>query len=176
MPRRESRIEGNPYAVWPVEVEDQNRIRLSLQIQAIVPWLKSESNRVDCIASPGPAGGVQLEPVSIYEKLRQPFNEGLRNEAPHGSESSRKWVDAARLLASSWQMSISIESGRLSLTLPEPIRRAGLLPGVDGFVVVFGFGDILEIWEVTKWYEHVRALAKTRQSVVSEAIEALEDR
>jgi DNA-binding transcriptional regulator/RsmH inhibitor MraZ len=43
-------------------------------------------------------------------------------------------------------------------------------------VVVFGFGKILEVWDAAKWHDYVRAVAKTKLSAVSEAIEDLGNR
>jgi DNA-binding transcriptional regulator/RsmH inhibitor MraZ len=37
-------------------------------------------------------------------------------------------------------------------------------------VVVFGFGNILEIWDVLKWHDHVRETAKRRVAAISEAL------
>lgn len=42
--------------------------------------------------------------------------------------------------------------------------------------MVFGFGEILEVWEAANWYEYVRTVARTKLSAVSEAIEDLEQR
>jgi hypothetical protein len=45
-----------------------------------------------------------------------------------------------------------------------------------GIAVVFGFGEILEVWDAAKRHEHVRAVAKTKRSAISEAIEDLGQR
>jgi DNA-binding transcriptional regulator/RsmH inhibitor MraZ len=62
------------------------------------------------------------------------------------------------------------------MTLPEPTRRLLRLPGIGGTVVVFGFGEILEVWDAVVWLEHVRRLAKARISLMPEAIEEIERR
>jgi hypothetical protein len=159
-----------------VEVGEQNRVRLLLEVQTIVPWLKSEQNPIDCIGTVGAVGGVQIELFSAHELLRDEFAEALGKAPSRSIELGRKWVDAARLLATSWRMSARVESSRISITLPEPIRRAGLLPGVGGLVVVFGCGEILEIWDATRWHEHAREIARGRLAAISDAIEELEDR
>ncbi len=51
-----------------------------------------------------------------------------------------------------------------------------LLPGAGGTVVVFGFGQILVIWDASKWYDHVRATAARMSAAVSEALEDIEQR
>jgi hypothetical protein len=173
MSRGDYKIAGGPFEIWIAEVEDQNRIRLPIEIRTTVPWIKAESGTIECVGIPGSAGGVQLEPLATHEALRNPFIEALGDAPPLSSESGKKWVEAARLLATSWRMTVSIESSRISITLPEPTRRAQQLPGAGGTVVVFGFGEILEIWDAVKWHDHVRAVAKTKLSAVSEAIEDL---
>jgi DNA-binding transcriptional regulator/RsmH inhibitor MraZ len=60
--------------------------------------------------------------------------------------------------------------------LPEPPRRAQQVPQSGGVVVVFGFGNILEIWDALKWHDHVRETAKRRVAAISEALEDLGQR
>lgn len=173
MPRGNHKMADIPYGTWILRVEEHNRLRLPLEIRSVVNWLNVEQ-AIDCVGTLGTAGGVQIEPLATHETLRRPFIEALGDTPPRSSESGQKWVDAARLMATSWRMPISIEkSGRPSITVPEPTRRAGQLPGAGGIIVVFGFGEILEIWDSLKWHEYVRAVAETKLAVVSEAIEDL---
>jgi hypothetical protein len=95
---------------------------------------------------------------------------------PSASESPRKWVDVARLLATAWLFPVNIEASRISITLPEPPRRSQQVPQSGGAVVVFGFGNILEIWDALKWHDHVRATAKRKAAAISEALEDLGQR
>jgi hypothetical protein len=85
-------------------------------------------------------------------------------------------MDIARLLATAWAMTVGFEAGRFSIKLPEPARRMQLLPEAGGTVVVFGFGEILEMWDGSKWYEHVRATAARKSGAMSEALEDLGQR
>jgi DNA-binding transcriptional regulator/RsmH inhibitor MraZ len=82
----------------------------------------------------------------------------------------------ARLLATVWLISVNVEASRISITLPEPPRRAQQVPQAGGAVVVFGFGHILEIWDALKWHDHVRATAKRKTAAISEALEDLGQR
>ena len=173
MPRGEHKIADDPYDIWILEVDEHNRVRLPLEIRSIVPWLKSESGAIECVGSPGPRGGVQIEPLATHEELRHGFIEALGHTPPLSLNSGHKWVETARLLATSWRMTVSIEKSQIRITLSEPIRRAQQLPGAGGIVVAFAFGEILEIWDAAKWHEHVRVIAKTKLSAVSEAIEDL---
>jgi hypothetical protein len=38
---------------------------------------------------------------------------------------------------------------------------------------VFGFGEILEVWDARMWLEHVRGLAKAKVSLIAEANEEI---
>jgi DNA-binding transcriptional regulator/RsmH inhibitor MraZ len=177
MPRGDHKIEGTPYRIWLVEIDPHNRVRLPLtEVRVLVPWLKSESGSVDCVGTPGPAGGVQIEPFAAHETLGRSYTEALGATAAQSSEAGQKWVDMARLLATSWRITISIETGRINITLPEPMRRAQLIPPAGGLAVVFGFGEILEVWDAVKWHDHVRAVAKMKLSAFSQAVEDLRDR
>jgi DNA-binding transcriptional regulator/RsmH inhibitor MraZ len=73
-------------------------------------------------------------------------------------------------------MRVDVEASRISITLPEPPRRAQQVPQSGGVVVVFGFGNILEIWDALKWHDHVRAMAKKKTVAISEALEDLGQR
>lgn len=177
MTRGEHRIEGTPYAMWELQVEEQNRIRVSLaEIGPVVPWLGVEPGSIDCVAMPGPVGGVQIEPYASQEALRQRFTEELRQDLPRSSQSGQGWIEVARLLATHWKLTIGIEKYRINIPLPEPARKGLQLPGHPGRVVVFGCGEILELWEATRWYGHIREVSGARAALIPEAIEHLENR
>src|SRR5438128_205205 len=91
-------------------------------------------------------------------------------------DSSESWLDVVRLLATAVPMTINLEPERISLTLPEALRIAGQVPKAGEVTVIFGCGNILEIWKSENWYEHVRTTAKLRPTGVSRAIEDLEKR
>jgi DNA-binding transcriptional regulator/RsmH inhibitor MraZ len=85
-------------------------------------------------------------------------------------------VDLARCLATAWRIPVSVETSRISFTVPEPIRRAQLLSGHGGTVIAFGSSEIFQVWEEVKWHDHVRGVAKTKLYTTEEAIENLRDR
>jgi hypothetical protein len=171
MSRGDHKIEGAPYSIWVEKVEQQSRIRLPKEIEDVVPWLRSKPGTIDCVGSPGPAGGLQIELFAAHDNLRSGFIKELGDASAASLESGERWIEAARLLATSWRIAVNVESNRVSIPLPEPIRRALRLPGAGGTVVVFGFGEIVEVWDAVIWHEYVRGLAKAKISVVSEAIE-----
>lgn len=176
MPRGEHEFTEYPFRRWVLEVDDYNRIRPDHEVSTLVSWLDLAQERIECVGTPGSVGGVQLRPLRDHEEEVRRFREALGGTLPAAVESGRNWLDAARLLATAWRMPISVEKTRISLTLPEPPRREGLLPQAGGRVVLFGFGEILEIWDAVHWRDHVRALAKHREAAISETIENLEQR
>jgi len=176
MPRGDHRIPGDPFRTWVVTVEGKNRVRLPLEISTVVPWIDPTPGQIECVGMPGPWGGVQIVPLTDHQHDVQPFADAMAETTPSTSESPQTWVDVARFLATVWQVPVNVEANRISLTLPEPPRRAQQLPQPGGAVVVFGFGSILEIWDALKWHEHVRAMARRKVSAISEALEDLAQR
>jgi hypothetical protein len=178
MPRGDHKTTDDmPYRVWLVLVDPSHRIRIPLaEVKAVVPWVTSESEPIDCIASLGPAGGIQVEPAASYEAMEGSYVGALGDAPPQSAESGQTWVEMARLLATSWRMTISIESSRINITLPEPVRKAKQVPEAGGLAVVFGFGGILEVWDAAKWHDHVRMIAKTKLPALSAALEYLRNR
>jgi hypothetical protein len=173
VPRGDYKIEGTPYGIWVETVEQQNRIRLPKDIQDMVPWLQTEDTTIECTGMPGPVGGLQVQPFAADDDLRKAFVNTVGSVPVTSAESGQPWTEAARLLASSWRIRVSVESSRVNIPLAEPIRQLLALPSAGGIVVVFGFGEIIEVWDASAWREHVRRLAKEKVSILSEAIEAL---
>lgn len=163
------------FRIWIVTVKE-NRVRLPLDIRTVVPWIDLKIGQIECVGMPGPSGGVQIFPLANYRQAKQSLVEAIAETPPSASESSEKWVDVARFLATAWLIPINVEASRISFTLPEPPRRAQQLPQSGGAVVVFGFGNILEIWDALKWHDHVRATAERRAAAISEALEDLGQR
>jgi hypothetical protein len=177
VPRGTEKNAGTPYRIWTATVEAQNRVRVSLtEISEIVTWITTKSGAIDCFGMPGAAGGVQFQPMETAEDVQREFLESLGQHDAGGSDAGEKWVDAARLFATVWPASISVENSRISLTLPEPARRALQLPGVGETAVVFGFGRILEVWIAPRWYDHVRELSRQRVSLLARAMDDLGQR
>jgi DNA-binding transcriptional regulator/RsmH inhibitor MraZ len=176
MPRGAQKILDDPFRTWVVTVDEYNRVRLPLEVRTVVPWIDLKTGQIECIGMPGPSGGIQVAPLTDHRQDVLPFAEAISEMTPSASESPRKWVDVARLLATAWLFPVNIEASRISITLPEPPRRSQQVPQSGGAVVVFGFGNILEIWDALKWHDHVRATAKRKAAAISEALEDLGQR
>ena len=173
MPRGDQKIAGDPFQTWVATVDEKNRVRVPLEISTVVPWIDLKSEQIECVLVPGPSGGIQVVPLADHRHDVQPFVAAAAGTPPGASESPQKWVDVARLLATVWLVPVNIEASRISITLPEPPRRAEQVPQSGNAVVVFGFGNNLEIWDALKWHDHVRAIAKRKAAAISEALENL---
>jgi len=177
MARGDHKLGEDPLRTWVATVEAAHRVRLPRDVADVVSWLNAQTGGVEVVATPGPAGGLLIQPLATHREHVQRLTQALRESAPTESDADQSWMNVARLLASAWAMTISFdEAGRFSFKLPEPPRRLRLLPGAGGTVVVFGFGPVLEIWEASKWYEHVRATAARKSAAMSEALEDLGQR
>lgn len=176
MPRLGRQIADDPFRIWVVTVDQYNRIRLPQEVREIVRWINVKDGNVECVGTPGPWGGVQLAPRTEHERDARRLVKAIGAAPPSASESPQKWVDVARFLATAWLISVNVEASRISITLPEPPRRAQQLPEAGGTGVVFGFGEILEIWDAIRWHDHVRATAKRKIAAISEALEDLGQR
>jgi DNA-binding transcriptional regulator/RsmH inhibitor MraZ len=176
VPRGDQKIPGQPFRTWVLTVEEKNRVRLPREITTVVPWIDLKTEQTECVGVPGPFGGIQVMPLADYQQDVQPFADAIVEMPPRASESPQKWVDVARLLATAWLVPVNVEAGRITITLPEPPRRAYQVPQSGAAVVVFGFGNILEIWDALKWHDHVRATARRRATAISEALEDLGQR
>ena len=176
MPRGGQKTRGDPFQTWVVTVDEKNRVRLPREVGAVVPWIDLKARQIECVGMPGPWGGMQVAPLTDHRQDLLPFAEAVAEVRPSASESPLKWVDVARLLATAWLLPVNVETSRVSITLPESPRRAQQVPQAGGVVVVFGLGNILEIWDALKWHEHVRTTAKRKAAAISEALEDLKQR
>lgn len=176
MPRADHRLGGETLRIWVVEVDDAHRVRVDRDIYGVVSWLAPGAEPIECAGMPGPAGGLQVEPLAAYEDDLRRFREALSESPPTARESGRAWMDVARLLATAWRMTVNLEPSRISVTLPEPARRSLLVPQAGGTAVVFGCGEVLEIWDVAKWHAHGHVTAARRTAAISKAVEDLERR
>jgi len=176
VPRSDRQIATDPFRTWVVTVDQYNRIRLPLDVGDIVSWVNAKPGKIECIGTPGPWGGVQLVPRAEHEQDGRRLAKAIRGAPPSAAESSEKWVDVARFLATAWLIPVNVEASRISITLPEPPRRAQQLPQAGGTGLVFAFGEILEIWDAIKWHDHVRTTAKRKVAAISEALEDLGQR
>jgi hypothetical protein len=77
-------------------------------------------------------------------------------------------TDVHSLISSSALEIASFECGGRTRAIETPSSDQA-----QGTVVVFGTGEILEIWEASKWYEHLPPTAERKSAAISEAVEDL---
>ena len=176
MARREYQVEAVPGLFLVATVDLQQRVRFAREHGRAVRWLNvATPGAIECAASPGPAGGIQLEPLSDHVARQERFTRAVQRRGdPTLLDAAEKWIDVARLLVTTWRITINAEENRFSLTIPEPMRSAHLLPSAKGAVVVFGLGEIFEIWDAATWFSHVRAL-KGNPGLLTETLEDFEE-
>jgi len=175
MVRGDHQIEDATRRLAVAKVDTQNRVRFRREVGTAVPWLNvSPPTPVECAASPGSAGGIQLEPFSNHIVRQERFTRAVQHRgSPTSSDASESWIDVARLLVTTWKVTINAEETRFTFTIPEPVRSAQLLPSANGVVVLFGFGEIFEIWDAATWFSHVRTL-KGNPSFFTDTLENFE--
>ena len=172
MAKGDQKIVDLPFQTWIVMVDQYNRVRFPLdEVRVLVPWLPDKSGPFECIAMPGASGGIELSPAADHYSVVAQFVEAMRDM--QGPVIPGKWLDVARLMATVWLIKVNIEANRVSVTLPEPPRKAQLLPQAAGIAVVFAAAGIFEIWDAAKWNEYMRETAKRRAGLISEALEDL---
>ncbi|HYK02391.1 MAG TPA: hypothetical protein VE974_11600 [Thermoanaerobaculia bacterium] len=156
-------------------VDIQQRVRVPLELGKAVSWLNASPGAVvECAASPGSAGGIRLEPLGNWQARHERFETALQRRGnPTSLDAAENWVELARLLVTTWRVTINVEETRYSFTIPEPVRRTQLLPSAKGTVVVFGFGEIFEIWEAAAWFSRVRTL-KGNPGAIADAFDDIE--
>ena len=175
MPRSDYEITEYPFRTWVLTVDESNRIRPPRDLSTVVPWIDLARPRIDCVAYLGSLGGVQIEPFTAYEREAQQLTDAIGTIPPTAADSRQKWTETARHLATAWRLSLNVEVNRISIVLPEPLRRTQELPQSGGAVVMFGLGEIVEIWDSVKWNDFVRSVTKKGEAI-GEAIEALRER
>ncbi len=165
-----------PFQMWVHTVEKANRLRLSHDLALVVPWLATETGRIECVCSAGAAGGVCIQPAKAIDATRRSLTTHLDRRASTPTDDASGWVALARFLATSWDVPIAIEPGRFSLTLPEGARKLGLVPAKGQVAVVFAVAGIVEVWPAGEWVQHVRQSAASIDDLREAAFEELTDR
>lgn len=121
----------------------------------------------------GPYGGLLLSPRDLVEEHNEALRH-LRGALVRRKEVASSRAEYARLLATTWEIPISRESGRYSFVLPEEPRKLRIVPSEGEIVAVFGCGEILEAWPADAWIAHVRSLFARSQSLLEDIRETID--
>src|ERR1043166_2719986 len=98
-------------------IDIQQRVRVPRDFGTAVRWLDvAIPGAIECVASPGSAGGIQLEPLDRHLARQERFTRAVqRRGSPASVDAAENWVDVARLLVTTWRMTIN-EENRYSFT------------------------------------------------------------
>jgi DNA-binding transcriptional regulator/RsmH inhibitor MraZ len=174
MSRDSGRLDALPFQTWTVQVDDQQRVRVPAELKEKVAWLRDlVATSVDCVALPGPDGGIQLQQKEAFESEAAEFLTAIGARTPTGNDAGADWASLARLFATARVVDLQLEKSQIRFKLPEAIRAARQLPEAGGSVVVFAFGNILEVWDAARFYESLQIVAKRRAALLARAIEDL---
>ena len=171
--KHEDSVHPVPFQAWFLTVEKQHRLRISRDAGLVVSWLDASSDRIECVAAVGPAGGICIGPASSIEPLRRSIVTNLGGRSATPRESGSAWVAVERYLATSWALSVSVEATRFSLTLPKGARKLRLAPSWGETAVVFATEAIVEVWPREAWCKHIRHSAAAIDELQEKAIEEL---
>lgn len=151
------------------------RLRLPREIGLVVPWLKSDSNSIECICTLGAAGGIAIIPKGVLQPSLRSVEPYLTSVSATPWESGSDMLRLVRYLASMQAVSIGVEQTRFSLTIPEAVRKLGVAPDSGQAAVVFAMGSVLEVWRADAWSEHIRQAAGSFNALRADALEAIID-
>jgi len=161
-------------AVAIAKVDPENRVVLPRAIIEAVPWLKAAQGRpIECVAIPGGVA-VQLVEAAGVKADRASFDAALSAALTETVAAQDSWVDAARLLASAWPVTVTFPSKKqIRFHLPLELRTVGQLPESGGVIAAFAMGTLLELWSASDWFAYVRGLAARRDDLIADAVSQL---
>ncbi len=168
---------GRPHrqAAWFLTVERQHRLRIPDAAKLVIPWLSSSPGSMKCVAFVGPVGGVVLANEKRLEALSKLVQGHVKSRQVRVADAGTSWVALGRYLATSWTVTIGVESNRFTLTLPEEARKLGLAPSAGQVAVVFALDGLLEVWPANAWLAHVRSSAESIDELRQAVINSLEE-
>ena len=178
MPRGQTQENSKKPAaqVWVRKVEGSHRIRIPGELALVVNWIPTGGGSVDCVARVAAAGGLQILAKQWFDERFETLNRHLAMTPPLPEEAGAAWLPFVRSMATHWPCRLGSEAGRYTLTLPEEARLLGVAPAAEEAAVVFGLGDLLEIWRRDDWVAHVRGAARDEQTAFEQSLNAIVER
>lgn len=159
---------GGWAGAFVVKVAADHRVLIPKVIRESVVWLVEAGSSVNCeIRWLGDVPALELQPCT--EEIGQPaaeFSSQFHSSEPHHRQ-------LLRTMASRWQVKIERHGQMSRFTLPEPIRRIGLLPGKNGDLVLMGYQDILEMWKPEDWYENLRNICRSESAQMARQLSTI---
>jgi hypothetical protein len=147
---------GSTTALLIHKVEVGNRLRLPIEIDKFLPWLKQPEPKGTMF--PGFCGGVQIlhESVPGGADLQQILS--ATNDVPaRPHEAKSDWMRLIRFQLTHCEVVFTPERSRYAVVLPREFRHMGLLPDHPKAAAIMVVGGILEIWPADEWAQYARA-------------------
>lgn len=171
--------DDKPFRIWVRKVDSQHRIRLNPDLIEALVWAPAEpGSSIPCFAFPGPHGQLQFaQRVPEYE-FREKLAAELSQRPARVDEAATEWVQFARYAAMWWPVTLifDAEPQRFAITLPKEARDLRLTPKAGEIALIFGTGNILEIWNEQSWETHSQIVARDPAAFAARAAAAMEDR
>jgi hypothetical protein len=143
--------------VTVVSVSTGHRVVLPKDLAQCVVWLNDAQESLTCIIEwLGDVPGLQIRPSDLVG----------HEYVPEAWLAERQ---ALRILASRWPIRLERHGETFRFTIPEPVRRAGLLPGDNDDkkegVLLFASHDVFEVWRPSEWRRNLRRICWGRGAV-----------
>jgi hypothetical protein len=160
---------------WTLTIQPQYRIRVhATDFRQALDFIVPELGSLTVYAGIGTEGQVQLfHPESEIAKSRLAL-EGRLSTAPlTGADSVTRRGAYLRYVSGLWTVSIDEDTrNRLTIKLPKEALDLDLLPQEGKMVIMFGSGELLEIWRLAEW---VQSAKKTHSSALVEGLPSTDD-
>jgi hypothetical protein len=121
---------------------------------------------------------LQLAPEQPGGDFRETLFQALSERPAKIEEAGTDWMRFARYSAALWTTTLILDADplRVAVTLPKEARDLQMVPKAGGIAVVFGMGNILEIWNEPLWNAHVMEVAGNVAAYIARAEDALMER
>ena len=169
---------GKPLA-RPSKIDPaQHRILVPKDITLAVPWLRNRTKSwTECRARPSlavPAIEI-LSPVSS-QRLDTVRYSRFFTADPVQADASEPYMQLLRREANLWPVKIEAVGETRRLYVPDDLSKIGFLPAKGVVVVLFCFGNILELWTCDDWKRNVSECDLLERNQLDELLENLKAR
>jgi len=102
MAKGDQKILNSPFQVWVIKVDQYNRVRVPLhEVRSHLPWLPDKNTQFDCVAMPGPSGGIELVAAAAHQIVVAQFTAAIHGaQRPIREGNGWRWPASWRQLGS----------------------------------------------------------------------------
>lgn len=158
-----------------VEIDNERRIKFPKPLVDAIKWLQ-DKEITKCRAFRGPRGGIQIdrEGGSLDKLAKRITNAHATFPGVQSFEAEHPGFQGHRLIADSYVLHLDPQR---RVTIPEQIWKLGVLPsGYKDRVVVWGVGEVVEVWNTDDWNSWQSSAARERVDLLRQTLEWLESR